>query len=233
VGWREEWGRTEPQRAKEEAHDYRYFPEPDLPPFVVTQAWIEELRSGLPELPGAKRDRFMSQYELPSYDAFLLTEDPALADYFEECARLYPRTKTLSNWITGELFRLLKLSGEEIGALKVKPTQLAELLRMVDEGRINISTAKAVFEEMSETGGSAEHIIAESDLIQISDVDELDAIVAQVLSENPEAVGDYLEGKTEVLRFLVGQVMKVTRGKANPQVVSSVLTDKLKATNWG
>lgn len=233
VGWREEWGRTEPQRAKEEAHDYRYFPEPDLPPFVVTQAWIEELRSALPELPGAKRDRFMSQYELPLYDAFLLTEDPALADYFEECARLYPRTKTLSNWITGELFRLLKLSGEEIGALKVKPTQLAELLRMVDEGRINISTAKAVFEEMSETGGSAEHIIAESDLIQISDVDELDAIVAQVLSENPEAVGDYLEGKTEVLRFLVGQVMKVTRGKANPQVVSSVLTDKLKATNWG
>jgi aspartyl-tRNA(Asn)/glutamyl-tRNA(Gln) amidotransferase subunit B len=229
VGWREELGRTEPQRVKEEAHDYRYFPEPDLPPFVVTQGWIEELHSRLPELPGARRDRFMSEYELPFYDAHLLTEDPALASYFEECAQLYPRTKALSNWMTGELFRLMNVSGEEIRAVKVKPGQLAELLTMIDEGRINISTAKTVFEEMFGTGRSAKEIIAESDLVQISDAEELSDIVAQVLSENPEAVADYLAGKTQVLRFLVGQVMKATRGKANPQLVQGLLTDRLKA----
>ncbi|NIN63536.1 MAG: Asp-tRNA(Asn)/Glu-tRNA(Gln) amidotransferase subunit GatB [Anaerolineae bacterium] len=230
VGWREELGRTEPQRVKEEAHDYRYFPEPDLPPFVVTRGWLEELHSRLPELPGARRDRFMSEYELPFYDAYLLTEDPALADYFEECARLYPRAKALSNWMTGELFRLLNVSGEEIGAVKVKPGQLAELLTMIDEGRINISTAKTVFEEMFGTGRSAKEIIAESDLVQISDAEELSDIVAQVLSENPEAIADYLAGKTQVLRFLVGQVMKATRGKANPQMVQGLLKDRLKAT---
>ncbi len=233
VGWREELGRTEPQRVKEEAHDYRYFPEPDLPPFVVAHDWIEELRSRLPELPVAKRHRFMRKYELPFYDAYLLTEDPALADYFEECVRLYRRPKALSNWITGELFRLLNLSGDQIEAVKVKPAQLAELLAMVDEGEVNISTAKAVFEEMFGTGRSAKKIIAESDLAQVSDVDELSEIVAQVLSENPEAVGDYLGGKTQVLRFLVGQVMKATRGTANPQVVQGLLTEELKAMEGG
>jgi aspartyl-tRNA(Asn)/glutamyl-tRNA(Gln) amidotransferase subunit B len=233
MGWREELGRTEPQRVKEEAHDYRYFPEPDLPPFVVTRGWIDDLRSRLPELPSAKRERFMSEYELPFYDAHLLTEDPALANYYEGCARLYPRSKALSNWITGELFRLLNLSGIETGAVKVKPAQLAELLTMVDEGKINISTAKGVFEEMFGTGRSAAEIIAESDLMQISGVDELSDIVAQVLSENPEAVGDYVGGKTQVLRFLVGQVMKATRGKANPQVVQELLTDKLRAMEGG
>lgn len=233
VGWREELSRTEPQRVKEEAHDYRYFPEPDLAPFVVTRDWIEELRSRLPELPVAKRDRFRTEYELPFYDAYLLTEDPALADYFEEGARLYGRPKALSNWITGELFRLLNLSGDEIGAVKVKPAQLAELLTMVDEGQVNISTAKTVFEEMFSTGRSAKEIIGESDLAQVSDVDELSDIVAQVLSENPEAVGDYLGGKTQVLRFLLGQVMKATRGTANPQVVQGLLTEELKAMERG
>jgi aspartyl-tRNA(Asn)/glutamyl-tRNA(Gln) amidotransferase subunit B len=233
VGWRDDLGRTEAQRVKEEAHDYRYFPEPDLPPFAVSQAWIEELSARLPELPGAKRERFMDQYGLPFYDAHLLTEDPALADYFEECARQYPQAKALSNWITGELFRLLKTSGVEIEAVKVKPAQLAELLGALDEEKINISTAKVVFEEMFATGRSAEDIIAERDLSQISGLDELSTIVAQVLEENPEAVADYLGGKTQVVRFLVGQVMQATRGKANPQVVNQLLTEKLKTTGEG
>jgi aspartyl-tRNA(Asn)/glutamyl-tRNA(Gln) amidotransferase subunit B len=233
VGWRDDLGRTEPQRVKEEAHDYRYFPEPDLPPLTVDRAWLEELRARLPELPGPKRDRFMSQYGLPFYDAHLLTEDPALADYFEECTRHYPEAKALSNWITGELFRLLKTSGLEIEAVKVKPAQLTEMLTMVDEGEINISTAKVVLEEMFATGRPAEEIIAERDLTQISGLEELSAIVAQVLTENPEAVADYLGGKTQVVRFLVGQVMKFTQGRADPQVVNRLLTEELRSKDRG
>ena len=233
AGWRDDLGRTELQRVKEEAHDYRYFPEPDLPPLTVHRAWIEELRARLPELPGAKRDRFMSQYGLPFYDAHLLIEDPALAGYFEECAQQYPKGKALSNWITGELFSLLRAGGLEIEAVKVRPAQLAQLLRTLDEGKINISTAKTVFEEMFATGRSAEDIIAERDLTQISGMDELSDIVAQVFTDNPQAVADYRGGKTQTVRFLVGQVMKATRGKANPQVVSRLLTEKLRTTDEG
>ncbi len=233
VGWRDDLRRTELQRVKEQAHDYRYFPEPDLPPLTVDRAWVEELRARLPELPGAKRHRFMSQYGLPFYDAHLLTEDPALAGYFEECTQQYPHPKALSNWITGELFRLLKTSGLKIETVKVRPAELAELMRMLDEGKINISTAKVVFEEMFASGWSAEDIIAERDLTQISGLDELSDIVAQVLTENPQAVADYLEGKTQVVRFLVGQVMSATRGKANPQVVNRLLTEKLKTRDEG
>jgi aspartyl-tRNA(Asn)/glutamyl-tRNA(Gln) amidotransferase subunit B len=233
VGWRDELGTTEPQRLKEEAHDYRYFPEPDLPPLVISKAWVDELRSRLPELPVAKRNRFVSECGLSPYDAALLTEDLDVADYFEESVRQYPEPKVVSNWITGELFRLLNLSGVEIGASKVVPGQLVQLLKMVDSGEINISTAKVVFEDMFTSGRSAEEIIAESDLMQISDADELLAVVKQVVSDNPEAVADYLEGKTQALRFLVGQVMKITRGKANPQMVSGLLSDELSDMGQG
>lgn len=233
VGWRDDLRRTELQRLKEQAHDYRYFPEPDLPPLTVDRAWVEELHVRLPELPGTKRDRFMSRYGLPFHDAHLLTEDPALADYFEECTRQYPHPKALSNWITGELFRLLRTSGLKIETVKVRPAELAELMRMLDEGKINISTAKVVFEEMFATGWSAGDIIAERDLTQISGLDELSGIVAQVLRENPQAVRDYLGGKTQVVRFLVGQVMSATRGKANPEVVNRLLTEKLKTRDEG
>ncbi|MGB9300337.1 MAG: Asp-tRNA(Asn)/Glu-tRNA(Gln) amidotransferase subunit GatB [Anaerolineae bacterium] len=233
VGWRDELGTTEPQRLKEEAHDYRYFPEPDLPPLVISKAWVDELRSRLPELPVAKRNRFVSECGLSPYDGALLTEDLDVADYFEESVRQYPEPKVVSNWITGELFRLLNLSGVEIGASKVVPGQLVQLLKMVDSGEINISTAKVVFEDMFTSGRSAEEIIAESDLMQISDADELLAVVKQVVSDNPEAVADYLEGKTQALRFLVGQVMKITRGKANPQMVSGLLSDELSDMGQG
>jgi aspartyl-tRNA(Asn)/glutamyl-tRNA(Gln) amidotransferase subunit B len=233
VGWRDDTGTTQPQRVKEEAHDYRYFPEPDLPPVMVTPAWIEELRSLLPELPITKRDRLVKEYGLSPYDATLLTEDPAVAEYFEESVRLYPDAKAVGNWITGELFRLLNLTSAEIGAVRLSPAQLAELLTMVGSGRVNISTAKVVFEEMFASGRSAEEIITESDLTQISDTDELAAIVGQVVFENPGAVADYVEGKTQALRFLVGQVMKATRGKANPQVVSDLLSDRLSGEGQG
>jgi aspartyl-tRNA(Asn)/glutamyl-tRNA(Gln) amidotransferase subunit B len=227
VGWRDELGRTEPQRVKEEAHDYRYFPEPDLPPLVVTGSWIDGLRSRIPELPMAKRDRLVREYGLPDYDADLLSEDPAVAEFFEECAGQFPEAKAVSNWIVGELFRLLNVSGVGMDALKVGPGQLADLLKLVDSGEINISTAKTVFEEMFGSGRRAEEIIAESDLAQISDSAELSDVADRVVSANPDAVADYLEGKTQSLRFLVGQVMKETRGKANPQLVTRLLTDKL------
>jgi aspartyl-tRNA(Asn)/glutamyl-tRNA(Gln) amidotransferase subunit B len=233
VGWRDELGRTEPQRLKEEAHDYRYFPEPDLPPLVITKAWVDELRSRLPELPGAKRNRFVDEYGLSPYDAALLTEDIEVAGYFEESVRRYPEPKVISNWVTGELFRLLNVSGVEIGQVKVLPAQLAQLLKMLNSGEINVSTAKAVFEAMFASGRSAEEIIAESDLKQISDADELLAVVRRVVADNPEAVADYRQGKTQALRFLVGQVMKSTRGKANPQMASGLLSDELSDAGQG
>ncbi len=233
VGWRDELGRTEAQRLKEEAHDYRYFPEPDLPPFPVTRPWRDQLCSRLPELPAHKRERFAREYGLPAYDVDLLTEDPLVADYLEECVREYPQAKTVSNWVTGELFRLLNLSGVDVSAVKVSPGQLAGLLKMVDSGKINISTAKSVLEEMFASGRSAEEIIAEGDLGQISDTAELGSVVDQVLRDNPQAVSDYLEGKTQALRFLVGQVMKATRGKANPQMVNRMLNDRLTTKGQG
>jgi aspartyl-tRNA(Asn)/glutamyl-tRNA(Gln) amidotransferase subunit B len=227
VGWRDELGQTETQRIKEEAHDYRYFPEPDLPPYEVKAAWLADLRSRLPEIPHSKRERFMKEYGLPAYDVELLTEDVALSDYFEEAVAEYGQAKTVSNWVTGELFRLLKQADGEVTALKVSPSQFADLLKLHDSGKINISTAKAIFEEMFSSGRSAAEIISESDLAQISGADELTEIVEQVLEENPEAVADYAAGKTQAARFLVGQVMKATRGKANPQVVNDLLAQRL------
>jgi len=227
VGWREELGRPEPQRIKEEAHDYRYFPEPDLPPFAVSTDWIEDLRRRVPELPAEKRERFQLEYGLTGYDVELLTEDLAIAEYFEECVRHYPEAKAVSNWITGELFRLLNLSGLEIRAVKVRPAQLATVLKMIDSGEINISTGKAVFEEMFTSGRDAKEIAAEGDLSQISDAEELAGIVDEILQENPDAVSDFVAGKTQAVRFLVGQVMKATRGKANPQTVDRLLTERL------
>jgi aspartyl-tRNA(Asn)/glutamyl-tRNA(Gln) amidotransferase subunit B len=227
VGWRDELGRTEAQRIKEQAHDYRYFPEPDLPPFVIGAAWVEELRRTSPELPMRKMERFETEYGLPAYDAELLTEDPLVADYFEECVSRSGEPKTASNWITGELFRLLNVSGLEIEAILVSPAQLADLLRLVETGTINISTGKAVLGEMFASGREAKEIIAEGDLQQISDADELEATIGQVLRDNPEAIADYSAGKTQALRFLVGQVMRATRGKANPQMVNRLLADRL------
>ncbi len=229
MGWDEARGVTVVQRSKEHAHDYRYFPEPDLPPLVLSREWVEGIKARLPELPDARRTRFMEQHGLSSYDAEVLTAEKPVADYFESCVRAYPDAKTVANWITGELFRLLKAADAGIEAVKIAPDALAELLTLVEKDTISISIAKDVFAEMFETGRSAAQIVEEKRLAQISDVEELSRIVEQVIAENPGPVAEYLTGKEPVLRFLVGQVMKATHGKANPQLVNELLQEKLKS----
>jgi aspartyl-tRNA(Asn)/glutamyl-tRNA(Gln) amidotransferase subunit B len=227
MGWDEARGVTVVQRTKEYAHDYRYFPEPDLPPLVLSREWVEEIKAKLPELPDAKRDRFVEQYGLSRYDASVLTAERAVADYFEAYVRAYPDAKTVANWITGELFRLLKAADIEIEAVKITPDALAELLTLVEKGTISIRIAKDVFAEIFETGRPATEIVEERGLAQISDVEELSRIVEQVIAENPGPVEEYLRGKEPVLRFLVGQVMKATRGRANPRLVNELFREKL------
>jgi len=226
MGWDEARGVTVVQRSKEYAQDYRYFPEPDLPPLILSREWVEGLRAKLPELPDAKRDRFMEQYGLSRYDAEVLAAERAVADYFESCVRAHPDAKTVANWITGELFRLLKTADIGIEAVKITPDALAELLSLVEKGTISINIAKDVFGEMLETGRPALQIVKEKGLVQISDVEELSRIVEQIIAENPGPVAEYLGGKEPVLRFLVGQVMKATRGKANPRLVNELLKEK-------
>lgn len=228
MGWDEARGITVVQRSKEYAHDYRYFPEPDLPPLVLSREWVEELRAKLPELPDAKRDRFVEQYGLSRYDASVLTAERPVADYFEACVRAYPDAKTVANWITGELFRLLKAADMGIETAKITPEALAELLTLVENGTISIRIAKDICTEMFETGRSAAQIVKERGLVQISDAEELSRIVEQVIAENPGPVAEYLGGKEPVLRFLVGQVMKATKGQANPHLVNELLRKKLR-----
>ena len=227
MGWDEARGVTVVQRSKEHAHDYRYFPEPDLPPLALSREWVEGTRARLPELPDARRSRFVEQYGLSRYDAEVLTADRPVADYFESCVRSYPNAKTVANWITGELFRLLKAMDAGIETVKITPDALAELLTLVEKGAINISIAKDVFAAMFETGRSASQIVKEKGLVQISDAEELLRIVEQVIADNPGPVAEYLAGKEPVLRFLVGQVMKATRGKANPKLVNRLLRERL------
>ena len=229
MGWDEARGVTVVQRSKEHAHDYRYFPEPDLPPLALSREWVEGTRARLPELPDARRSRFVEQYGLSRYDAEVLTADRPVADYFESCARSYPNAKTVANWITGELFRLLKAMDAGIETVKITPDALAELLTLVEKGAINISIAKDVFAAMFETGRSATQIVKEKGLAQVSDVEELSRIVEQVIADNPGPVAEYLAGKDAVLRFLVGQVMKATRGKANPKLVNRLLRERLRS----
>ncbi|MGQ9674050.1 MAG: Asp-tRNA(Asn)/Glu-tRNA(Gln) amidotransferase subunit GatB [Chloroflexota bacterium] len=226
-GWVEEKGVTVSQRSKEFAHDYRYFPEPDLPPLVLSESWVADIRARLPELPDARRQRFVDQLGLSSYDAGVLTVSKAVADYFEAAVALYPNPKVVSNWVTGELFRLLKAEDVDIQESKVRPEDLAEMLKLIDQGTISGRMAKDVFEEMFSSGKSAGQVVAERGLAQISDRAELEARVDQVLADNPQAVADYRAGKRQAAGFLVGQVMKATKGKANPAVVNELLQEKL------
>jgi len=235
-GWVEEKGRTVSQRSKEYAHDYRYFPEPDLPPLVLEREWVEAIRSKLPELPEVRRDRFMAQYNLSLYDANLLTSSRAMADYFEACLRaeipqsLPParRAKMVANWLLGEFSRLLNATNSEIDESKVNPEQLCQLLDLMNKGSISGASAKRVFEGMFNTGKQATDIIAQQGLSQISDSQEIELAIDEVLSTNTQAISDYTAGKTQALTFLVGQVMKATRGRANPKLVSELLKNKLE-----
>ena len=228
-GWIEEAGITVTQRTKEYADDYRYFPEPDLPPLIWDRVWIEEIRASLPELPEARRDRFMTQYGLPLYDANILTSSKAMADYFENCVKLMDpgKAKMVSNWLLGDFSRLLNATNTEIENVKISPKRLAEMLGLVDNGTISGPAAKAVFEEMFRTGQRASEIITEKKLSQISDAGEIREVVKRVIAENTEAVADYASGKQQALTFIIGQVMKATRGRANPGVVREIIIQEL------
>jgi len=225
--WDEEKGVTLPLRSKEYAHDYRYFPDPDLVPLVIDPEWVEDIRNSLPELPDARRERYMQEYGLPAYDAGILTSTKELADFFESCLSAYPNPKAVSNWVMGELSRLLNASGMDITACKIKPSQLGSLLQLIDEGTISGKIAKTVFEEMFASGKDPGDIIEEKGLVQISDVNTLMTVVAEVLASNPKSVEDFRSGRERALGFLVGQVMKATRGKANPEMVNRLLQEKL------
>ncbi len=233
-GWVEEEGVTVSQRSKEYAHDYRYFPEPDLPPLVLNQDWVEEIRSRLTELPEDRRDRFVTEYGLSLYDANLLTSSRAMADFFEACVSEKSRSlspsksaKMVANWILGEFSRLLNVTNSEISESRVSPEQLCQLLGLIEKGGISGTSAKLVFEEMFNTGKDAEEIIRERGLSQISDTQAIEEAVNQVITSNTQAVVDYEAGKEQALKFLVGQVMKATRGRANPQLVNELMKNKL------
>jgi aspartyl-tRNA(Asn)/glutamyl-tRNA(Gln) amidotransferase subunit B len=233
MGWDERDGRTVLQRSKEYAEDYRYFPEPDLPPLQLSDEYVQAIRSGLPELPDAKCERFVVEYNLRPEDASVLVADSQVADYFEESA-LAARgqgvdARTVCNWVIGELFRFLNETGKSVPESPVTPQALADLLARIEQGTINVNTGKSVLGEMLQTGQSAGSIIAAKGLAQISDTDALDGRVNEVVQDNPEAISQYLAGKETVFGFLMGQVMRATRGKANPQIVRELLHKRLDA----
>jgi len=225
-GWVEAKSETVSQRSKEYAHDYRYFPEPDLPPMVISREWVEEIRSRLPELPGARRDRFIAEYGLPLYDANLLTGSKVMADYFEDSLvvdRELP-AKEVSNWLLGEASRIMNAENIDISEFRkrVSPERLSELV-LATHSAINTATGKSVLEEMFKSGKSADDIITQRGLGQISDTREIEETVSQVITANAQAVVDFRSGKEQALKFLVGQVMKATEGRANPKLVNELL----------
>ena len=236
-GWVENQGVTVSQRSKEYASDYRYFPEPDLPPIVIDPRWVQEVKESLPELPQARNARFVEQYGLPVYDASLLTSSKANADLFEAVMKSKPLTgeperqqaKSVSNWLLGELARLINLTGTEISDVKIQPQHIIELLGLIESCTLSTSMAKTVFEKMFETGQPPKQIAEEAGMAQISDAEAVLPAVQQAIADNPQPVADYLNGKETAIRFLVGQVMKITRGKANPQLVSELLSEELKS----
>ena len=230
-GWVEEKGRTVSQRSKEYAHDYRYFPEPDLPPIIIGRDWVEAVRKKLPELPEARRDRFIAEYDLPVASSTQITSSKGMADYFEDSVKVSKeaKPKDISNWLLGEVSHIINTNNIDIQEFrkKVEPAQTTRITQLNSEGVINTPTAKLVYMEMFQTGQTADEIIKERGLSQISDTGELEKIVAEVINSNIQPVADYRSGKETALKFLVGQVMKATRGRANPQLVNEVLKRKL------
>jgi aspartyl-tRNA(Asn)/glutamyl-tRNA(Gln) amidotransferase subunit B len=214
-------------RTKEESPDYRYFPEPDLMTLTISEDWIDRIKKDLPELPDQKRERFVTEYKIPEYDAGILTSFKDLADYYEECVKHHPHPKSVSNWVMGEVLRELKEREIEICDFQVTPKNLAGLLREIEKGTISGKMAKEVFLEMAQCGTDASRIIMQKDLHQISDGRELNRIVEQVLTENPENVKMYHAGEEKLFGFFVGQVMKKAKGRANPKLVNEVLRTKL------
>jgi aspartyl-tRNA(Asn)/glutamyl-tRNA(Gln) amidotransferase subunit B len=220
-------GVTRSMRSKEEAHDYRYFPEPDLVPLEPDEAWVSEIKDSLPELPHDRLKRFMEGYGLPEHDSTVLVSDKKLADYYEGCVKAYNEPKTASNWILTELMALLSNAKKTIEECKITPEHFAGMMKLVDDGTISGKIAKTVYEEMFNAGKMPDVIVKEKGLLQIADEDELTKIVEQVMADNPGPVEDYRNGKKQAMGFLIGQVMKATKGKANPQLVNKIFGEKL------
>lgn len=225
--WDPDKNRTTSMREKEEAHDYRYFPDPDLLPLVMDDEWINAIKKILPELPDEKKNRFIKAYNLPAYDAHVLTTSRELGNYFENCVQEFPHPKPVSNWIMGSLLGLLKAEEKTIEQSPVSPINLARLLQLIDKGVISGKIAKTVFEEMAQSGKPPKEIVEEKGLVQVSDTSAIDEVVSKVLLRCPDEVEKYKSGKTKLFGFFVGQVMKETKGKANPKIVNEVLKDKL------
>ena len=224
-GWNDDTGETYLMRTKEQAHDYRYFPDPDLAPVVLSDEFIADLRANLPELPGKMRERFVEQYALTPYDAEVLTQDKEIASYFETAAKYVKTPKTLANWIISELLRELDSSG--LASCKVNAENLGGLIALIESGTINGKIAKEVFAEMLESGESAKAIVDAKGLAQVSDTGAIAKIVADAIAANPKQVQQYLDGNEKVLMYLVGQVMKLSKGKANPPMVIQLLKEQL------
>jgi aspartyl-tRNA(Asn)/glutamyl-tRNA(Gln) amidotransferase subunit B len=214
-------------RSKEEAHDYRYFPEPDLVPMRVDQPWVDRVRAELPELPDAKRQRYMAAYGLPDYDAEVLTADREMATYFERTVERFNQPKVVSNWVMGDLMRELNRHHITADQAPVTPVHLAGMLQLMESGTISGKLAKTVFEEMYQSGKQAHEVVAEKGLVQMNDSSELASLIRQVLASNPSQVEAYRGGKQKVFGFFVGQTMKATHGKSNPQMVNELLREML------
>jgi aspartyl-tRNA(Asn)/glutamyl-tRNA(Gln) amidotransferase subunit B len=225
--WDDALGVTSVMRTKENAHDYRYFPEPDLLPVVVDRDWLERIREGLPETPAARRERFVDAYGITAYDARVLTQDRALADYFEDAARAVKNPKTAANWIMTELLRELGERGLGVEQSPIPSTGLAELVRLIEDRTISGKIAKTVFAEMLEHGGAPAAIVKAKGLVQVTDTDAIAGFVDRAMADNPGPVEEYRAGNTKAIQFLVGQVMKASRGKANPQSVVALLKERL------
>jgi aspartyl-tRNA(Asn)/glutamyl-tRNA(Gln) amidotransferase subunit B len=229
--WDDNNEQTRSMRSKESAHDYRYFPDPDLLPINLDEAWTQKLRSVLPELPEARKVRFMSQYGLPAYDAELLTSRRDVADYLEAAIAICPNAKALSNWIMGDLFRLLKERKLDeqlrIDKWPLQPSQLGELVQLIDQGKISGKIAKMIFDALLDTDESPQRIMSERGLEQVSDSARLERSIEQVLTNHAKQVAAYRGGNDKIFGFLVGQVMKALQGKANPQKVNEILREKL------
>jgi aspartyl-tRNA(Asn)/glutamyl-tRNA(Gln) amidotransferase subunit B len=225
--WDDAQGATNSMRSKEEAHDYRYFPDPDLVPISIDDAWVEIIEKDLPELPLVKRERFVKNYQIPAYDAGVLTADKALANYYEEVVKLCAKPKVASNWIMGDVMKFLNEDKLDIRQCPIKAQSLADMIRLIEEGAISGKMAKEIVEDMYKTGNSPQMIIEEKGLVQITDEGELVKTITSIIEANPVQIKDYRGGKEKLFGFFVGQVMKATQGKANPQLVNELLKKML------
>lgn len=226
--WDADTNSAYPMRSKEEAHDYRYFPDPDLLSIVVDGKWRNEIEKRLPELPDIRRDRFISQYQLPQYDSEILTSSRQMADYYEQVVAVTGDFKSASNWVMTDVLKIVNDQKINIEDFPVKPLNLGKMLKMIEDKTISGKIAKEIFPEMIKSGKDPEEIVKEKGLVQISDTSEIEKAVEKVIAANPKDVEEFISGKEKVLGFLVGQVMKETKGKANPQILNQILRDKLK-----